>query len=254
MDAAVQRVRGFQVGDAKARDTAECRLDVAARAAETVVQIEVTKSGIEIVPEHQADRPLAKPNALGIAGRPVDGLGRLGEFIDLVLGVLRCVRTGWRSRFVLIGRPEIAALSGGQSSPKQGDERKRGDTLEDSGRKTPDHSKHEVPERSLGSQNSPVCRGSVRRKALYALKSQAGSTSETADPDWPCELAANAALTRSQGTPDSMAKFRNFVQHGRGRQVAAPMPDVPTCQRTPPYLARLSRTGIDDARHPEAAA
>ena len=65
---------------------------MAAGAAEPVVEIEVAEGGIEIVEPHQADDAPAEPDAFGIAGRTVDGLGRLGEFVGLALVV------PWRRR------------------------------------------------------------------------------------------------------------------------------------------------------------
>ena len=54
-----------------------------ARAAETVVEIEMAERRVEVVSPEQPDHPAAEPDALGIAGRPGDFLLRLGEFVDL---------------------------------------------------------------------------------------------------------------------------------------------------------------------------
>ena len=61
---------------------------MAAGAAEPVVEVEVAERGIEVVPPHQADHAAAEPDAFGIAGRAVDGLRGLDEFVGLALVVL----------------------------------------------------------------------------------------------------------------------------------------------------------------------
>ena len=73
---------------AKAGQAAEGRLDMAAGAAEPVVEIEMAERGIEVVAPHQADHAAAEPDAFGVAARAVDGLGRLDEFVGLALVVL----------------------------------------------------------------------------------------------------------------------------------------------------------------------
>ena len=73
---------------AKPGQAAEGRLHMAARAAKPVVKVEVAESGIEIVAPHQADHPAAEPDAFGVAGRAIDGLGGLGKFVGLALVVL----------------------------------------------------------------------------------------------------------------------------------------------------------------------
>ena len=72
-------------------EATEGRLDVAARTAEAVVEIEVAKGGIEIIAPQQADHAAPEPDAFRISGRSVqDPLG-FGEFIDL-LGVFGRIR------------------------------------------------------------------------------------------------------------------------------------------------------------------
>lgn len=86
MDAAVERVRDLGVDlTAKPGQATERRLDMPGGAAETVIQIEVTKSGVEIVEPHQADDPAAEPDAFGVSGGAIDDLGRFGELVGLVL-------------------------------------------------------------------------------------------------------------------------------------------------------------------------
>ena len=70
-NAAIQRIGDLRIDIVSVLDeAAETRLDVGARAAETVVEIKVAESGIEVVAPQQADHPPAKPNAFRIAGRP----------------------------------------------------------------------------------------------------------------------------------------------------------------------------------------
>ena len=69
----------------------KARLDMAAGAAEPVVEVEVAEGGIEVVPPHQADHAAAEPDAFGVAGRAVDGLLGLGEFVGFALVVLGAV-------------------------------------------------------------------------------------------------------------------------------------------------------------------
>jgi len=98
-----------------ARQAAEGSLDVHSRTAETVVEIEMAKSGVEVVAVHQGYDAPAKPDAFGIAGWSVDGMGRFGEFVGLALGVLGGV--GGCARFGLVLCAGFAAL--GQGVPKR---------------------------------------------------------------------------------------------------------------------------------------
>jgi hypothetical protein len=86
MDPIIQ-APGYFVVDlgAKSGQTAESRLDMTAGTAEPVVQVKVTKSGIEIVTPHQSNNAAAEPNTFGIAGWAVDGLGGFGEFVGSAL-------------------------------------------------------------------------------------------------------------------------------------------------------------------------
>jgi len=89
MDAAAQGLRDLGIDlPAETGQAAERRLDVPAGAAEPVVEIEVPESGVEIVPPHQAHHPAAEPDAFRVAGRAVNDLGGLDEFIGLALVVL----------------------------------------------------------------------------------------------------------------------------------------------------------------------
>ena len=61
----------------KTGQAAEGGLDMAAGAAEPVIEVEMPERGIEVVPPHQADHAAAEPDAFGVAGGAVDGLLRL---------------------------------------------------------------------------------------------------------------------------------------------------------------------------------
>ena len=73
---------------AKTGQAAEGRLDMAAGAAEPVIEIEVPERSIQVVPPHQANHPAAEPDAFGVSTWAVDGLGRLDELVGLALVVL----------------------------------------------------------------------------------------------------------------------------------------------------------------------
>jgi hypothetical protein len=130
MDAAVKRVRDLGIDlTAKPGQATERRLDVAAGTAETVVQIEVTKGGVEIVEPHQTYDPATEPDAFGVSRRAIDDLGRFGELVGLVLvgflgGVGRLGRTRRRFAGLFLG-VRVAALGGDPSGADQ--ERKPGD-------------------------------------------------------------------------------------------------------------------------------
>ena len=97
-----------------AGQTTEGRLDVPTRTAETVVEIEMAKSGVEVVAVHQGHDAPAKPDAFGIAGWAVDGVGGFGEFVGLALAVLGGVGC---ALFGLVLGAGFAAL--GQGVPKR---------------------------------------------------------------------------------------------------------------------------------------
>ena len=95
VNAAVERLGHLGIDlAAKAGQAAEGRLDMAAGAAEPVVEIEVAKGGVEVVEPHQAHHAAAEPDAFGISGRAVDGLRGFDEFVGLALIVLGGVG-GW---------------------------------------------------------------------------------------------------------------------------------------------------------------
>ncbi len=131
---------------AEAGDAAERRLDVAAGAAEPVVEIEMAEGGVEIVPPHQADHAAAEPDAFGIAGRTVDGLGGLGEFVDLALVVPgRVLGRGGALLLLLLGprSPLWAERRGGSQHQSDRGDRSPNCTAT---RRSESCTTHEVPE------------------------------------------------------------------------------------------------------------
>jgi len=95
---------------------------MAAGAAKTVVEVEVTKGGVEIVKPHQAHHTTAEPDAFGVSGRSVDGLRGLDEFIGLALIFLG--RVGGLGRIrrwlaILILGVRLATLGNGASDTDQ---------------------------------------------------------------------------------------------------------------------------------------
>ena len=96
-------------------------LDMPARTAEPVVEVEMTECGVEIVAPHQDHHAAAKPDAFRISGRAVDGLGRLDELVGLALIVFG--RISWvrriGGRFGRILSTKVAALGEGASGADQ---------------------------------------------------------------------------------------------------------------------------------------
>jgi hypothetical protein len=127
VDPAVQA--GWHLGinqSAKPCQASEGRLNVTARAAKSVVQVEMSECRVEIVEPHQPDDPSTKPNTLRISGWTVKDLGRLDEFVGLALAVLggvgRIGGTGCRRLLGLILGAKIAALgNGGADTDQEGE-------------------------------------------------------------------------------------------------------------------------------------
>jgi len=89
-------------------------LNMTAGTAEPVIEIEMTKGGIEVVAPHQANDPPAEPHAFRVTGRTIDDLGGFREFIGLTLAVLGGVR--WAGG----GRLAGLVLGGGAATLRNG--------------------------------------------------------------------------------------------------------------------------------------
>src|SRR6516164_9748283 len=89
MDAVAQALRHFVVNlGPEPGQAAEPWLDVTARAAEAVVEVEMAERGNEVIDPHQPHDAATQPDAFRIAGRAVDRLGSLCKFVGLALAVL----------------------------------------------------------------------------------------------------------------------------------------------------------------------
>jgi hypothetical protein len=115
MHPARQAVRSFWVECAKAGEAAKGSLNVSARTAEPVIQIEMPERGVQIVAPHQSNDATAEPNAFRITGRSVDNLRRFRELVDFALIVPGGVRLGWSAGILLwlFLRAYVATLGGG---------------------------------------------------------------------------------------------------------------------------------------------
>ena len=89
---------------AKTGQAAKGRLDVAARAAEPVIEIEVPEGGVEVVAPHQAHHAAAEPDAFRVPARAIDDLRRLDEFVGLALVVPGCIGGIGSRGFLILGR------------------------------------------------------------------------------------------------------------------------------------------------------
>lgn len=105
---------GSETGQATER-----RLDVPARTAEAVIEVEVAKGGVEIVHPHELDHAAAKPNAFGVSGRSADRLRCFDELVDLVLIVLGRLGTIGGGFAGLILGALVTALGIGASQSEQ---------------------------------------------------------------------------------------------------------------------------------------
>ena len=107
----------FGIDMALPHHAAERGLDVRARAAEPVVEVEMAEGGVHVVAPQQPHHPAAEPDAFGVAGRAADQrapprrtrrpgcCGVLGGLRRLACR--RAFRRAWRRRFVRT--PEVEA-------------------------------------------------------------------------------------------------------------------------------------------------
>ena len=145
VDAAVQGLGDLGIdGCTESDHTTERRLDVAAGASESLIEIEVTERGVEIVSPHQADNTPAKPDAFGVSGRAVNRLRGLYEFVGLALTVLGDVSGGLLGGRIL--GAAIAALGNGCSDPNEQGQGRNGDALKNCNSKPVTNPKHEIPD------------------------------------------------------------------------------------------------------------
>lgn len=150
MDTAIQTVGDFRIERTESDQATEGRLNVAARTAEAIVQIEVTKCGVEIIAPHQHDDAATEPYAFWVAGRTVDSGGGLYEFVGLLLAFLGDV--GGSSRRIrggllgLILRAQRAALGDRAAKAKQQRKSRDGNTTQNRILEPDQHSTHKVPD------------------------------------------------------------------------------------------------------------
>ena len=129
---------------ALADDAAERCLDVRPGASKPVIKVEMAKGGVHIVPPHQTDHPPAEPDAFRVAGRAGHQTGRLGELVDLALGVLgRICRLGGRR---LVGALGVAALGDGSANAHKQGQGRNGDALKNCNSKPGTNPTHEIPD------------------------------------------------------------------------------------------------------------
>jgi len=123
MDVVSEAVRHLVVdlGD-ETGQAAEGRLDMPARAAKTVVEIDVAEGGVEVVDKDQLHDASPKPDAFGISGGTVDGLRRFDKLVGLVLVFL-----GGIGRIVGRGLALILGAALGKGAPDAEDHDKSGD-------------------------------------------------------------------------------------------------------------------------------
>jgi hypothetical protein len=134
---------------AEAGQAAECRLDMPTGTAKPVVEIEVTKGGIEVVEPHQPYHAATEPDAFRVAGRAVDGLRCFNELVGLALIVPGRIRRGGRicRRFArLILGPKVAALRKRASDTDQECKTGDGEVTQDRILKLKHTSTHKVPD------------------------------------------------------------------------------------------------------------
>jgi len=103
----------------------ERRLDMPARAAKPVVEIEVTEGGIEVVAPKQADNAPAEPDAFRITGGPIQDMLSFGELIDFLRflgGVFgrRGLFVGWFGVVVLGEGRGLHRADRGRKQPEGG--------------------------------------------------------------------------------------------------------------------------------------
>src|SRR3984893_14610153 len=96
-----QRIGRFGIDVSLAHNAAESRLNVAGRAAESGIEVEMAKGGSQIVTPKEVHHAGAEPYAFRIAGGAGESFLSFGKLIDLFLGLLALSRR-WLLRRLLL--------------------------------------------------------------------------------------------------------------------------------------------------------
>jgi hypothetical protein len=134
-------------------------LDVPARAAEAIIEVDMAKRRIEVIDPDQLHHPPPEPDAFGIAGWAVDGLRRFNELVGLALiflGRIGCIVGG---RFALV---LVAALGKRAACGKQQDQSGDGEMAQNRDLSLK-HATHEFPD-CICFNRRPAMNGSVMPK------------------------------------------------------------------------------------------
>jgi len=196
MDPAVEGFGDLRInGRAEAHHTAERSLDMAAGAAEPLIEIKMAERGVEVVTPHQANHAAPQPDAFRISSGAIDGLCRLYELARLALAFLGCI--GWSLFGRIVLRSEIAAL--GDRSPdsdKQGESR-NGNSLKNGNSKPVTNPTHEIPDEwrasrqrsapnrcpAIAAEDSLYRNCLIPMKDIYVFVQQGGSLKWVWSPD-----------------------------------------------------------------------
>jgi len=95
MDPAVKGLLNLGIDVSLADQAAKGSLNMGAGAAETVVEIEVAESRIQVVAPKEANHPAAKPDTFRITGWAGQNTGGLCYFVDLFLVSLAASAAGF---------------------------------------------------------------------------------------------------------------------------------------------------------------
>jgi hypothetical protein len=148
MNAAAQRIGFFGVDRSESDQTTECRLDVATRASEAIVEIEMTEGRIQVIAPHQNDHATAEPDAFRISRRTVDDACGFDEFVGFARAVFGAVSPICRvscGRLVLILSSKITALRYRPADAEQQGDARNGKTAQQRFLEPKQHSTHESP-------------------------------------------------------------------------------------------------------------
>src|ERR1700691_5155727 len=114
LNPAIQAIGGLRIDAVGMQQkAAECRLDMATRAAEPVVKVEMAERGVEIVAPEQTDHPAPQPHAFGIARETCDLPFCFRKFINL-LRLFGRLLAGGRGLVSGLGVGALSQSRGGQ--------------------------------------------------------------------------------------------------------------------------------------------